>query len=105
MLQLLNEEPITEFCIRLEGEDIPIKHLPHRKQTLGSSQMAVSYLPQTPFQERLVVKLAYGNSDRWEEVWKNRESSLNFVYSALHLGLTAIRSALAHFAHLYRSGE
>jgi cellulose synthase (UDP-forming) len=105
MLQLMNEEALTDFCIQLGGEDIPVKHLSHRRQTLGAAQMAVAYQPQNPLQERLVVKLAYGNSDRWEQVWKNRESSLNFVYSALQLSMTACRAAVAHLAHLYRSGS
>jgi cellulose synthase (UDP-forming) len=103
MLQLTDEEPITDFCIRLEGEDIPVKHLPHRKQTLDATQLAVAYLPKTPEQERLVVTLAYGDSDRWEQVWVNRESSLNFVSSAIQLSFTAFRSALSHLAHLYRN--
>jgi cellulose synthase (UDP-forming) len=105
MLQLMNEEPITEFRLRLEGEEIPVKHLPHRKQTLGATQLAVTYQPQTPLQEQLVVKLAYGSSDRWEQVWKQRESTVNFVYSIVHLGITAVRSVSAHFAHLYKSGS
>ena len=104
MLQLMNEEPITDFRLYMEGEEIPVQYLAHRKQTLGATQLAVSYLPQTPLQERLVVKLAYGDSDRWEQVWKNRESSANFVYSALQLCFTAVRSATAHLSHLFRNG-
>ncbi|MEX3937603.1 UDP-forming cellulose synthase catalytic subunit [Paraburkholderia phymatum] len=62
------------------------------------------YAPRTPEEERAAVVLAYGDSERWLRLWKQREASANLVRSLLGMLAISLRGAHAHARHVGRKG-
>ncbi|WP_081723640.1 UDP-forming cellulose synthase catalytic subunit [Paraburkholderia mimosarum] len=62
------------------------------------------YAPRTPEEERAAVVLAYGDSERWLRLWKQREASANLARSLLGMLAVSLRGAHAHARHVGRKG-
>lgn len=94
--------PLT---LRTEGSEhaLPLKLVESKLSNRGDGVVAAGYMSMSPEQERCAVHLAYGSSARWEKVWKDREASLNFVYSVIQFSFLAVGKAIAHIRHLHRA--
>lgn len=62
--------------------------------------LGVKFKPDTPEQERELVVLTYGNSERWEKIWIDREAPINVLKSLTMFTITAIRTLIAHLKHV-----
>lgn len=90
---------LTDFAVQFEGHFLPAQALP-RNQHSKPNEFAALYSFATPVQERAAVSLAFGSSERWVSVWRQREASANFLKSLAGMLALCAKGATAHFAFL-----
>ncbi len=94
---------IRDFSLLLGNVIMPTEQIANREPFLGRGEHAVKFIFPTPKHERTAVMLGYGKSSRWMKIWVDRESSVNFVLSALGVMRIAIQNGASHLSKLLSS--
>lgn len=100
LVRTLDGEKLPEFSLHLGRLILPTKAINERAPFLGRGEHAVRFEFPTPQHERAAVLLGYGKSQRWTQLWLERESSSNFLISAVGVIRIAVRGGSYHLSRL-----
>lgn len=76
-----------------------------RADKLKKGEMAVRFEFSSPEQERQIITLAYGDSDKWMSMWQSRESSLLLPVVLVKMAYIFTKKGIEHLKHLYSKDE
>lgn len=93
---------LTRFEVKFGPHRIPAHAIAVANAHEG--EYVALYAPRTPQEERAAVVLAYGDSERWLRLWKQREASTNLALSLVGMLAASLKGAHAHARHLRRKG-
>jgi cellulose synthase (UDP-forming) len=93
-------DKLPEFSLLIGNVIMPTEQITTREPFLGRGEHAVKFIFPTAKHERTAVMLGYGKSSRWMKIWEERESSSNFIFSALGVMRIAVRFGSAHLSRL-----
>lgn len=100
LIKTLDGERLADFSLLIGNVIMPTEQIKAREAYLGKGEHAVKFVFPTAKHERTAVLLGYGKSARWMKVWTDRESSSNFLLSALGVVRIAIQFGSAHLSKL-----
>jgi len=94
LVRTLDGERLCPFSLVLGNVILPTEEIVERRAALGPGGHVVRFKFPTAVHERAAVVLGYGKSDRWAALWLRRESSPNFILSAVGVVRIALRGGL-----------
>ena len=88
------------FAVKFEGRLLRARVTAFVDSARG--EYVALYTPGSPEEERAAVVLAYGDSTRWMQQWKEREAPANFISSLAGMLVVSVKGAHAHARHVGR---
>lgn len=98
-----NFELPTKFKLKINDQWMDVSLMDESFKLKLKNPLIVRFECKSAMEEKKLIDFIYGDSEKWEETWKNRESSFNFLFSAMHISYVSISKALKHLKFISKN--
>ena len=93
----------SSFKLKINEVWIQVKLMDEISKLKLKDSFIVYFDCKSAEQEKQLIDFIYGDSSLWEDTWKKREASFNFLFSAIHISYVSISKAIKHLRFISKN--